>query len=167
MTLSVERMIAGIVETLRDDVIPHVGDAYGRGQALGIIDLLNNFGARLDWDTALIAREVDAKRRALVEAEALATGSDIPPDPAQSDSTQPTSAQDVITSASLLVQAADLDRAISERLLKWMAEGGADAAVARLRQHMHDELREEMKMVHRPSFAEISTGGTNDKGVSG
>ena len=155
MKPSVERMIAGIVETLRDDVIPHVSDGYARGQALGIIDLLNNYGVRLDWDAGLIAGEVEAKRRALAEAEALAKGSAAPEAPAS----------DLKAGSDLMAEAAALDREISERLLGWMTQGGAGAkaAVDRLRRHMHDELREEMKMTHRPSFAEIAKGGSKTK----
>lgn len=155
MKPSVERIMQGIVETLRDDVIPHVNDGYARGQALGVIDLLNNYGARLDWDTGLLAQELDAKRLALAEAEALAGGDKVAEVPAR----------DVTASATLVAEAIALDDAISSRLLCWMAQGGAEAeaGVARLRQHMHDELREEMKLTHRPSFAEIAKGGSNDK----
>ncbi|APE45991.1 hypothetical protein BOO69_20780 (plasmid) [Sulfitobacter alexandrii] len=153
MKPSVARMMQGIVETLRDDVIPHVGDGYARGQALGVIDLLNNYGARLDWDGVQIAGQIAAKRAALAEAEALAGGSGAV-----------TGTVEVPQSTALLAEAAELDRQISERLLGWMAEGaGAEAAVARLRRHMHDELREDMKLTHRPSFAEIAKGGASGK----
>ena len=155
MKPSVARMMQGIVETLRDDVIPHVGDGYARGQALGVIDLLNNYGARLDWDGVQIAGQIAAKRAALAEAEALA---------GVSGAGAVTDAVEVPESAALLAEAAELDRQISERLLAWMAEGaGAEAAVARLRRHMHDELREDMKLTHRPSFAEIAKGGASGK----
>jgi hypothetical protein len=153
MRPSVARMMQGIVETLRDDVIPHVGDGYARGQALGVIDLLNNYGARLDWDGGQIAAQIAAKRAALAEAAALMGGAGETVEPVE-----------VPPSAALLAEAAELDRQISERLLGWMAEGGAgEAAVARLRRHMHDELREEMKLTHRPSFAEIAKGGASGK----
>ena len=35
MNNSLERLIAGIIATLRADVIPNVTDAYARGQAIG------------------------------------------------------------------------------------------------------------------------------------
>ena len=36
MNNSLERLIAGIIATLRTDVIPNVTDAYARGQAIGV-----------------------------------------------------------------------------------------------------------------------------------
>ena len=155
MRPSVDRLMQGIVQTLRDDVIPHVTDGYARGQALGVIDLLNNYGARLGWETGALARETDAKRRALAEAEAIATG----------ETAAPVADRAVIQSTALIAEAAALDHRICDRLLAWMAaeDPGARAAVARLRQHMHDELRQAMKLTGRPSFAEIAKGGAQDK----
>ena len=42
MNNSLDRLIEGITATLRAHVIPNVTDAYARGQAIGVIDLLNN-----------------------------------------------------------------------------------------------------------------------------
>jgi len=36
MNIALERLFEGIVTTLRADVIPHVGDSFARGQAVGI-----------------------------------------------------------------------------------------------------------------------------------
>ena len=150
MRPSVARLLDGIVSTLRDDVIPHVTDPYARGQAVGVIDLLNNFGARLDWDAGQLAANVNAKRTALAEARAL-TG----------ETAQEQTPRAVTATAELLEEARMLDAEISDRLAEWMHSDaeGAGAAVERLRRHMHDELREEMKMTKRPLFAEIAKGG--------
>ena len=48
MNNSLERLIAGIMATLRADVIPNVTDAYARGQAMGVIVLLNNLPPLLE-----------------------------------------------------------------------------------------------------------------------
>jgi len=65
---SLERLIAGIIATLRTDVIPNVTDDYARGQAIGVIDLLNNIAPRLEWARAPLAealgRAADAFARA-------------------------------------------------------------------------------------------------------
>ena len=150
MRPSVARLLDGIVSTLRDDVIPHVTDPYARGQAVGVIDLLNNFGARLDWDAGQLATNVNAKRVALAEARAL-TG----------ETTEDQAPCAVTATAELLEEARALDAEISDRLAEWMHSDaeGTGAAVERLRRHMHDELREEMKMTKRPLFAEIAKGG--------
>ena len=58
MNNSLERLIAGIMATLRADVIPNVTDAYARGQAIGVIDLLNNIAPRLEWARAPLVRSV-------------------------------------------------------------------------------------------------------------
>ncbi|SEP11402.1 hypothetical protein SAMN04490248_12615 [Salinihabitans flavidus] len=151
MKPSVVRLIEGIVTTLRDDIVPHVSDPYARGQAVGVIDLLNNFGDRLEWDAEQVAKSLDAKRRALAEAKALAAG-EVPPEP---EATEPVAVRD------LLAQCHDIDSEISDRLIEWSRlEGDAvRAAGERLRRHMHDELEEEMKMTKRPLFAEIAKGG--------
>ena len=46
MNNSLDRLIEGVAATLRSDVIPNVTDAYARGQAIGVIDLLNNIAPR-------------------------------------------------------------------------------------------------------------------------
>lgn len=149
MKPSVARLIDGIVATLRDDVIPHVGDPYARGQVIGVIDLLNNYGARLDWDAVQAAASLTAKRRALAEARALADG----------NAAAEVSDCTAVSGSALIAAAREADREISDQLAAWMAAGKAEAGIARLRRHMHDELREEMKMTKRPMFAEIAKGG--------
>jgi hypothetical protein len=49
MNNSLERLTEGIIAALRTHVIPHVADAYARGQAIGVIDILNNIAPRLEW----------------------------------------------------------------------------------------------------------------------
>jgi aminoglycoside phosphotransferase (APT) family kinase protein len=58
------RLIEGIIATMRSDVIPHVADSYARGQAVGVIDLLNNIAPRVEWAQAPLARLVEEKRGA-------------------------------------------------------------------------------------------------------
>lgn len=44
MNNSLERLIDGMVATLREEVIPQVGTEFARGQAFGVIYMLNSFG---------------------------------------------------------------------------------------------------------------------------
>ena len=71
MNNSLERLIAGIIATLRTDVIPNITDAYARGQAIGVIDLLNNIAPRLEWARAPLAEAVAERRKAVAAARAL------------------------------------------------------------------------------------------------
>ena len=65
MNNSLDRLIEGITATLRAHVIPNVTDAYARGQAIGVIDLLNNIAPRLEWARAPLAEAVAERRRAI------------------------------------------------------------------------------------------------------
>jgi hypothetical protein len=72
-----------------------------------------------------------------------------------------------LASASSAELAAERDRLDGEiaDLIAWThgqsARGDIAAAIALLRQHVHDELKREMKLTKKPLFAEISkaTGG--------
>jgi hypothetical protein len=153
MNNSLERLIAGIIATLRTDVIPNVSDAYARGQAIGVIDVLNNIAPRLEWARAPLAEAV-AQRRAAVEAvRAL-----VPQAPAGAAGLSD-QALAAASSAALAAERDRLDGEISD-LIAWAhsadARGDVAAATALLRQHVHDELTREMKMTKKPLFAEIS-----------
>ena len=62
-----------------------------------------------------------------------------------------------------------LDGEIAD-LIAWThssdARGDVATAIALLRQHVHDELKRDMKLTKKPLFAEISnaSGGGQDKG---
>ena len=62
MNIALERLLEGIVTTLRNDVIPHVVDPYARGQAVGVIDLLNNIAPKLEWARGPLLGEIEEKR---------------------------------------------------------------------------------------------------------
>jgi hypothetical protein len=153
MNNSLERLIAGIIATLRTDVIPNVSDAYARGQAIGVIDLLNNIAPRLEWARAPLAEAVMQRRRAVSAARAL-----VPQAPA---GTAGLSEQAIVaaSSAELAAERDRLDGEISD-LIAWTqsesARGDVAAATALLRQHMHEELARDMKLTRKPLFAEIS-----------
>jgi hypothetical protein len=137
---SLDRLIGGIIATLRTHVIPNVTDGYARGQAIGVIDLLNNIAPRLEWARALVP-QAPAGAKGLSD-QAFASAS----------------------SAELAAERDRLDGEIAD-LIAWThgdaAHGDVAAAIALLRQHVHDELKREMKLTKKPLFAEISkaTGG--------
>ena len=72
MNIALERVFEGIVKVMRADVIPNVSDPFARGQAVGVIDLINNVAARIEWARAPLLGAVKDKQRLLrVVAEAL------------------------------------------------------------------------------------------------
>jgi hypothetical protein len=153
MNNSLERLIAGIIATLRTDVIPNVTDAYARGQAIGVIDLLNNIAPRLEWARAPLAEAVRERRKAVSAARAL-----LPQAPAGAAGLS----EQAIAAASSVELAAERDRLDGEisDLIAWTqgesASGDIAAATALLRQHVHEELARDMKLTRKPLFAEIS-----------
>jgi hypothetical protein len=165
MNNSLERLIAGIIATLRSDVIPNVTDAYARGQAIGVIDVLNNIAPRLEWARAPLAEAVAQRRNAVRAVRAL-----VPQAPGGAAGLS----DQAIAAASSTELAAERDRLDGEisDLIAWTqgatAFGDVAAATVLLRQHVHDELTREMKMTKKPLFAEISkaTAGGQAKSQS-
>ena len=165
MNNSLERLIAGITATLRAHVIPNVTDAYARGQAIGVIDLLNNIAPRLDWARAPLAEAVAERRRAIRAVRTLLpdapAGQEWPTDQALASAPP----------AELAAQRDRLDGEIAD-LIAWThsgdAHGDVATAIALLRQHVREELKRDMKLTKKPLFAEISnaTGRVHDKGRS-
>jgi hypothetical protein len=153
MNNSLERLIAGIIATLRTDVIPNVSDAYARGQAIGVIDLLNNIAPRLEWARAPLAEAVAERRKALSAVRAV-----VPQAPAGAAGLS----EQAIAAASSAELAAERDRLDGEisDLTAWTqsksARGDVTAATALLRRRVHEELARDMKLTRKPLFAEIS-----------
>nr|WP_295469601.1 hypothetical protein [Mesorhizobium sp.] len=156
MNIPLSRLIDGIIATMRSDVIPHVADPYARGQAVGVIDLLNNIAPRVEWAQAPLARLVQAKRDLLAEIAALAPGVAAPP-----------AADAALDSADdLLAAKGRLDAAIGDAIaLIWPRrhEAAFGRAAALVQAHLHDEMAAELKMTRKPLFAEIASGGEGAK----
>lgn len=153
MNVPLQRLIDGIIATMRADVIPHVSDSYARGQAVGVIDLLNNMAPRIEWAQAPLARLVEDKRGLLAQIAAFVPEVSEPAAPA---GPEPRTADD------LLALKARLDAAIGDAiLLIWPRRDEAefDRLVALVRAHLHDEMTAEMKITRKPLFAEIASGG--------
>lgn len=153
MNIPLHRLIDGIVATMRSDVIPHVSESYARGQAVGVIDLLNNLAPRVEWAQAPIARLVEAKRALLSEIATLVPATI---QPVQTELPQPHTADD------LLAVKAELDAAIGDAIaMVWPRRGEPDFArlAERIKAHLHDEMTAEMKITRKPLFAEIASGG--------
>ena len=155
MNIPLQRMIDGIIATMRSDVIPHVADSYARGQAVGVIDLLNNIAPRVEWAQAPLARQIEEKRALLAGIADVVPGV-LPEAPAAHPS----------TAEELLLAKGMLDAAIGDAIaMIWPRRHEPDFARAAtlVQAHLHDEMAAEMKITRKPLFAEIASGGDGAK----
>lgn len=149
MNIPLARLIDGIIATMRSDVIPNVADSYARGQAVGVIDLLNNIASRVEWSHAPLARVVAEKRALLADIAALVPG------------LREVAAAEADTSEALAAEKAALDAAIGDAIaVLWprQVEPACADAIECIRTHLQEEMRAEMKITHKPLFAEIASG---------
>lgn len=153
MNIPLERLIEGIVATLRTDVIPNVTDGYARGQAVGVIDLLNNIGPRIEWAREPILEAVSEKTALLRKVGELM--------PELAPVTVGTAPATMSTGA-LSAERDRLDAVIGDVLAAIHDDGGereaGRQALGLLKQHIHDDVAREMKLTRRPLFAEIASG---------
>ncbi len=151
MNIPLERLIDGLIATLRTDVVPAVPEGYVRGQAVGIIDILNGMRGRVEWTREPALESVVAKR-ALLEKVAE-----------QFPGTGGAGAQDqpeTLPAAALVAERDRLDGLIGDALKAAFDAGPAgEAALTLIRQHLHDEAARDMKLTRKPLFAEIASGG--------
>lgn len=154
MKIPLERLIEGIIATLRTDVIPNVSDSYARGQAVGVIDLLNNIGGRVEWARAPLVQAIEDKLAVLADVAKVAAGITLP---AVDDLGK-------LSSADLSELRDRLDAALGDAVAALSAmRSGPQAEAARealklIATHLHDEQANEMKLTRKPLFAEIASG---------
>lgn len=156
MKISLERLIEGTIATLRADVIPNIPDAYARGQAVGVIDLLNNIVPKIEWTREPLIDAVAEKTALLSEVSGLL--------PEVSALVRSGEAQ-IISTAELSAERDRLDAAICEVLALVGPQksngnsGTRQQVLGLLKRHIHDELVQQMKLTRKPLFAEIASGG--------
>lgn len=140
MNNSLPRLIDGMVETLRQDVIPHVDGEFARGQAFGVIFMLRSIALRASWSAEFIGERA-ARLRELadrLQRVELPAGAPRPPD------------------------APDQGDAYVCELVDWLAQvpagDAAREAWAAVDAYIHRQLKHEIATSTRPMFAEISLG---------
>ncbi|MDB5551243.1 MAG: hypothetical protein JWL86_1227 [Rhizobium sp.] len=156
MNNSLERLVEGIIATLRTDVIPNVNDDYARGQAIGVIDLLNNIAPRLEWQRLPLMKAIEARRAVIRQVTSLKG--------TRAESSHAGKLGDDPSSNDLITERDRLDGEISD-LIGWAFSTQTDAAITArplLRKHMHDDAALEMKLTRKPLFAEIAKGKAAD-----
>ncbi|MCW5890431.1 MAG: hypothetical protein KIT14_07745 [bacterium] len=76
--LPLERLVDGVLHTLRTVVAPALDDRYARGQLFAVLDLLHNLRERIAIRPELLAAEAESAAEAL-DAAVMALGSVPPP----------------------------------------------------------------------------------------
>ena len=60
MNNSLPRLIDGMVATLRSEIIPHIEGEFARGQAFGVIYMLNSLKLRASWSNGFLSEQLRA-----------------------------------------------------------------------------------------------------------
>ena len=152
MNNSFARLIDGMCETLRAEVLTRLDDDFARGQVFGVINLLNTFKVRGDWSAKFLVEQIEAEVRGLEGAAAAARelgaaqGAGLPP--------APTVAAKAVAAPQPIEAWVDWLDAVGQRL--------GEAAVARIEAPLRDAMRAEVDLelrhAPRPLFAEMSSG---------
>lgn len=157
MNNSIERLLAGMVTALRTDIVPRLDDEYAAGQALAIVDLLQNLAGRVDWAVAPLRAKLASQMDLMKALDELLAGDDAHP------GTTPLPTVTAGTGAGVELMAAcdAMDARIGE-IVRWLgaraAEGPHAEARALIRTHLKRDLERDLSLTARPLFAEISRG---------
>lgn len=159
MNNSLERLLDGIVGSLRTEIIPRLDDEFARGQAYAAADLLNNLRPRIDWAAAPLAAQIAAQRAVARRIDLLAR--ELPQPPPRLPAGLETAA---VGGAGRELKA--LRDRLDEHLcdvIDWLARRRADlpetpaaAIMAALEQYMQEQVRREVSLAAKPLFGEIA-----------
>jgi hypothetical protein len=162
MNIALARLIEGMIATLRADVIPHVADPYARGQAVGVIDLLNAVAPRIEWARAPLRERLMAKRLVIDELSRIMAVDALPELDADRAGTDE------------LIDALARCDAVLSGAFAAAIEGGAsldatarDTALTLLKAHVQQDMTAEMKLTRKPLFAEIAAGAAGPRAGKG
>ena len=158
MNNSLPRLIDGMVATLRKEIIPHIEGDFARGQAYGVIYMLNSMKLRAAWSNAFLGEQLRALADVSREIGALAPllpGAPIPKVKA------PAAPPD----ANTLEAARDECDAALCALIDWLAMNGASLAAevrrdaeAAIDRYLLKQSRTELASSAKPMFVEMSGG---------
>ena len=127
MNNSLPRLIEGMIATLRAEIIPYVEGDFARGQAFGLIYMLNSIRLRAAWSNEFLFEQLQALEEASRDLEPVMA--DLPGAPALT-----LRAPSGLPTAGELESMRDQGAARVCDLIDWLATHGAGApavAVAR------------------------------------
>ncbi len=160
MSNSLKRILDGVMSALNSEVVPRIDDAFARGQALAIVDLLRNLGPRLEWSHSILWQQIEAQEAALRRVSQLCAGSAVQPPamaPRNFSGEHPRADE-------LIARRNELDGQVSATLTWLYSRRGelsaavADEIEATIRRYMHEQLQRDMSLTQMPLFKEISKG---------
>jgi len=155
---SFERLIDGMTDSLRRAVIPHVDDAFARGQVFGVIFMLNSLKLRAGWTDAFLGEQLAA----LEELERALAGISGRPGsmPLLSLATDPALSSEARR---------DIGDGEVAAVIDWLTIDGATLSIetltaveAAIDAYLKRQIRHELSTSARPMFAEISLGREQD-----
>lgn len=148
MNNSFARLIDGMVEVLRRDVIPATEGEFVRGQAFGVIFMLESLKRRADWSPAFLGEQVAALAALRDELIGIAN--------------MPPGAPAIGPLAHATVGERDRGDGEVAALIDWLAGQPDDLAIvaahAAIDAYLTRQIRHELATSPRPMFAEISLG---------
>ena len=153
MNNSLPRLIDGMVATLRKEILPHIDGDYARGQAFGVIYMLNSLKLRAAWSNDFLGAQLRSLDDLSRELEALALpGAPLPDVHAPVD----------LPDAKALEAARDAGDARVCELIDWLASHGEGAAAAQAQtavdRYLNRQARHELTTSAKPMFVEMSGG---------
>ncbi|HSB97392.1 MAG TPA: hypothetical protein VLC91_13130 [Spongiibacteraceae bacterium] len=160
MNNSLDRLIDGLIATVRAEIIPRLDDEFARGQAYGVVDILNNLKPRIDWLATPLVDEV-REQEALLSELAAQFG-----DNAGFPGASPVAAQlqAGATAHDIELLRNRLDQQICASI-DWLGEQRAtlpaekmQAIEAQIKNHLQRQLKRELSLTPKPLFGEISKG---------
>lgn len=152
MNNSIARLIDGMTATLRAEVIPHIEGDYARGQAFGVIYMLNSLKLRASWSNAFLLGQL----RTLEEASEALKALDLPGAPLPA-----IAAPRALPDAAQLQSLQDAGDAKICALIEWLSgRDGEAAAKAReiVDDYINKQTKYELTTSARPMFVEMSGG---------
>jgi hypothetical protein len=155
MNNSLSRLLDGMVATLRNEIIPHTQGEYPRGQAFGVIFMLESLRRRVDWSPAFIGEQLDAQCELVQRLREAGVSDDMLPAVPKPDAPDMAALQAARDLADRRVCA--LIDWIEDHRMQWPATHTAPIEQA-LRDYMGRQLRWELSASAKPMFAEISAG---------
>ena len=147
MNNSFGKLIEGMVAALRHNVLPATEGEFARGQAFGVIYMLESLRLRASWSPEFLQEQLFALEELRVALEVLP--GDLPrPDPYDGR----------------LASAAEMERMRNVgdgrvcELIDGLAKQPIAAAQIAVNAYLRRQLRHELATSAKPMFAEISTG---------
>jgi hypothetical protein len=78
LQITLDRLMSGIADALRESVAPSLTDAFARSQAETAANLIDNLSTRVDWRSDILHAEVSRLEDLLQHAEELAPDGALP-----------------------------------------------------------------------------------------